>query len=817
MSSRQQRRGKGKSQAKPAATRNQPSGSGDKPTAQQKAADIRLAVAQAGNTDEVLSALDGEQLTPAKEFTAVPAGPGNISAAQLLAAFDALVEQRAEYMRCAESARERERAAEDQVRQLDALREETGLEHKKATAARAEADRHLREAVARSERLAEREAQVHSREREAEAGFSSRAAEAHDRLTAELAQRRDAVRADLDAGRAAVAAERERLLEELERQRSEWASSYKRQRDELERSRTELTKQEDRLTFDRGALRGLQIDLERREAEMEAEITARAAAEVATIDHELHTTRIKAEAAEKLVDDLSARLQKHESDLLKIGNVDPSRLMEQLERVRSENAELRDKLAARLDDDDLDLLRRLEQQNHELKARREQLEYQLQELRGNVLANRINNLQVKQLSDAEQHFALLTRGYETRIAELKSTIEDLYRDRPDPGTPLFPRCVGMDDDATLNDVGDLVDEVPDLSKLARALQATMFSDSARAYRLNDVCAVLGGLAMSRLHLLEGMSGIGKTSLPRALAAALGTHCAVIEVQAGWRDRTDLFGHHNTFEKRFEETEFLQALYQAQTPRFRDRPYFIVLDEMNLSRPEQYFSVMLSKLENDDGKLLQLVTKGSGRAPRHMPGGTSIALPDNVWFIGTANQDESTLEFADKTYNRSYLMELPAQRPWLPRTAHQVQPYSTQALRAAFAAAGNQHRAAAESALDLIRSLEGDLYEHGRVRMSPRVEAQLENYVPVVMAAWEGERPQEHQDYDDSEQDGLALATDHFLATKVLRQLRGRYDVNSERIAALQESVKRHWEQAGFVGGPMRCLGVLEDEQRRRDG
>ncbi|GAA3300806.1 hypothetical protein GCM10020218_093330 [Dactylosporangium vinaceum] len=74
--------------------------------------------------------------------------------------------------------------------------------------------------------------------------------------------------------------------------------------------------------------------------------------------------------------------------------------------------------------------------------------------------------------------------------------------------------------------------------------------------------------MSRLHLLEGMSGIGKTSLPVALAKALGTECAVVEVQAGWRDRTDLFGHHNTFERRFEESEFLQALYLAQTPRYR---------------------------------------------------------------------------------------------------------------------------------------------------------------------------------------------------------------------------------------------------------
>ena len=68
---------------------------------------------------------------------------------------------------------------------------------------------------------------------------------------------------------------------------------------------------------------------------------------------------------------------------------------------------------------------------------------------------------------------------------------------------------------------------------------------------------------------------------------------IIEVQAGWRDRHDLFGHYNTFERRFQEEPFLLALYKAQTPRYRDRPFFIVLDEMNLARPEQYFSVLLS--------------------------------------------------------------------------------------------------------------------------------------------------------------------------------------------------------------------------------
>ncbi|MEO6086384.1 MAG: hypothetical protein ABIQ18_25045, partial [Umezawaea sp.] len=306
---------------------------------------------------------------------------------------------------------------------------------------------------------------------------------------------------------------------------------------------------------------------------------------------------------------------------------------------------------------------------------------------------------------------------------------------------------------------------------------------------------------------------------RALASALGADCAVIEVQAGWRDRTDLFGHHNTFEHRFEESEFLQALYRAQTPRHRDRPFFIVLDEMNLSRPEQYFSVVLSKLENDDGEPVQLVTKGGGRAPRHLVGGTHIALPGNVWFIGTANQDESTLEFAAKTYNRAYLMELPSQHPRLADVnASEIPRYGTNGLRRAFAAAGVAHAEDVNAVVEFLHGLTADLHEHGRAMMGPRVEKQLKLFVPVVAAAWAGTAAvAEGHDYGDSGQDGRALAADHFLAMKVLRSLRGRYDVTPEGIGKLRDAVRAGWELHEMAGEPVRCVRLLDDEQRRREG
>jgi 5-methylcytosine-specific restriction endonuclease McrBC GTP-binding regulatory subunit McrB len=98
------------------------------------------------------------------------------------------------------------------------------------------------------------------------------------------------------------------------------------------------------------------------------------------------------------------------------------------------------------------------------------------------------------------------------------------------------------------------------------------------------------------------------------------------------------------------------LYEAQRPEFRVQIYIIILDEMNLSRPEQYFADFLSKLEQDAPELI-LNTDLERPSPQLFKKNDTLIIPPNVWFVGTANQDETTLEFADKTYDRAHVMEL----------------------------------------------------------------------------------------------------------------------------------------------------------------
>ncbi len=92
----------------------------------------------------------------------------------------------------------------------------------------------------------------------------------------------------------------------------------------------------------------------------------------------------------------------------------------------------------------------------------------------------------------------------------------------------------------------------------------------------------------------------------------------------------------------------------------------------------------------------------------------------------------------------------------------------------------------------------------RIGISPRIIAQLESYVPVVVAAG-GDKPEE----------ALAEAADQFIAMKVLRKIRGRYEISNDAVRELHELVERHWEDSRFAGKPDRCLAVLEDELHRR--
>lgn len=156
-------------------------------------------------------------------------------------------------------------------------------------------------------------------------------------------------------------------------------------------------------------------------------------------------------------------------------------------------------------------------------------------------------------------------------------------------------------------------------------------------------------------ILQGISGTGKTSLPYAFGKFIQNDAAVCSVQPSWRERSELYGYFNEFTKKYTETEFLRAVYEAN---YRNDPQIVILDEMNIARVEYYFAEMLSILElpNVNEQVIDVVNDVWDNDPCLIKEG-KIQIPTNVWFVGTINNDDSTFAVADKVYDRAIPIDL----------------------------------------------------------------------------------------------------------------------------------------------------------------
>ena len=117
----------------------------------------------------------------------------------------------------------------------------------------------------------------------------------------------------------------------------------------------------------------------------------------------------------------------------------------------------------------------------------------------------------------------------------------------------------------------------------------------------------------------------------------------------------MIGYLNEFTKKFNETDFLKALYETN---YRDDLNFIVLDELNLARIEYYFAEFISVMEmpSPEDWLIEVVPSSQPGDPKKLING-KILVPQNVWFIGTANKDDSTFTITDKVYDRAAIIEM----------------------------------------------------------------------------------------------------------------------------------------------------------------
>jgi hypothetical protein len=270
-----------------------------------------------------------------------------------------------------------------------------------------------------------------------------------------------------------------------------------------------------------------------------------------------------------------------------------------------------------------------------------------------------------------------------------------------------------------------------------------------------------------------MSGTGKTSLPVAWGKFTGVQTTVVPVQPMWKERSDLIGYFNEFTGKFNESMILEKLYEANKT---DKIFLIVLDEVNIARVEYYFAEFLSLLElpTVNERILEVTTSISKKDPKDLKNGKLI-LNDNVYFIGTANNDDSTFAISDKVYDRSMVLNLDYRcEPFVGEDDYQPIVLSNDTFKTLIEKAKKEYGLTKRGRAH-IKEFDAYIQETFSITFGNRIRRQIEQYVPIYIACGGTE----------------VEALDDMLSKKVLRKLESQNPVylkskSEELIAKLNE-------------------------------
>ena len=271
------------------------------------------------------------------------------------------------------------------------------------------------------------------------------------------------------------------------------------------------------------------------------------------------------------------------------------------------------------------------------------------------------------------------------------------------------------------------------------------------YDISDIRRFVAGLGLSHILILQGMSGTGKTSLAHAFGSFIDNSATIIPVQPMWKERTDLVGYYNEFTRKFNETLLLEKMYEAN---YSEDMYITVLDEMNIARIEYYFAEFLSLLElpNPEERYIDVVSDKWDNDPKQLKDGR-IKLPPNMWFIGTANNDDSTFAISDKVYDRAMILNLDSksERYIAPKTPKRK--ISFEQFTNLIEEAQEEYRISNRN-MKRLELLDKYLIEHFHITFGNRIMKQIKTYIPVYISCG-GEELE---------------ALDDILAKKIIRKL-----------------------------------------------
>ena len=325
---------------------------------------------------------------------------------------------------------------------------------------------------------------------------------------------------------------------------------------------------------------------------------------------------------------------------------------------------------------------------------------------------------------------------------------------------VFPGLSRIDEKYSGFEVDSFPSDDIDLASLAIKFRNYLAKEEHLYFDLSYIRIFLAGLGTSHFMILEGLSGTGKSSLPRYFAKFINAKVTFLPVQATYRDKTSLLGYFNDFSRTYNETDFLLNLYEASYNR--DQINIFVLDEMNISRVEYYFADFLSVLEypESEWKIRIMQLPYGFISPTKLIDG-NLEIDPNCYFIGTANKDDSTFSIADKVYDRSITIDFEKKNEPF-EVKEDVSPIklSSSKLNSLYKEAlENKENQLSEADLEKFSSITDFIYEEFDIAFGNRILNQIEKIVPLYIAL--GGKKEEIIDF--------------MLVRKVLSKIEGRFE------------------------------------------
>ena len=397
-------------------------------------------------------------------------------------------------------------------------------------------------------------------------------------------------------------------------------------------------------------LEGLQVEIERgHRLQAEGEAMERRIAELRDELRGLQDERDEAVYARRQIAELRENLEELRTDIarketsLKVLDEREAHALEQLGATVDELSQVEQKLAAFKDE-----LLELRQEKQALSD----VTRQVEELRDRRTGLEAHN--------AELERRIKEMGGEVAGGSKADPLEDL-KEMPSLLKPLLAAAFASSSN----------DERTESAYLRRAKDA--IEAAGLRYHDRTIRAFHTALKIAQeapMTVLSGISGTGKTQLPRRYAEGMGMGFLPMPVQPRWDSPQDMLGFYNFIEKKYKATELARAMWQlnglgeaSNKDILEDRMLLVLLDEMNLARVEYYFAEFLSRLEmrpspdeaNNKNKRrnAEILIEVPGQAPIHLfPG-------HNLLFTGTMNEDESTQALSDKVLDRGNMLRFPA--------------------------------------------------------------------------------------------------------------------------------------------------------------